>query len=136
MKAIYHNLNEIPKIAFEGYIWKSDESTPEMLRNVISDFENISTNPFIIEGLLYNKEHQISIHIQHTGNYQIAEYDLNALKEEGAVLEEKEYLPHRLTDVSKVNFQQVWMEEKDPLCEKIPVLKMKAVVFCGFNKVK
>lgn len=134
MKAIYHNLNEIPKIAFEGYVWKSDESSPEVLQNQVYDFQSILKNPFIIEALLYSKENNISIHIQHTGIYQIAEYDLNALKEKEAVFEKKEYLPHRLKDVSKVNFQQVWMEEEDPLCEGMPVLKMKAVIFCGFNK--
>lgn len=134
MKAIYHNLNEIPKIAFEGYVWKSDESSPKVLQNQVYDFQSILKNPFIIEALLYSKENNISIHIQHTGIYQIAEYDLNALKEKEAVFEKKEYLPHRLKDVSNVNFQQVWMEEKDLLCEGMPVLKLKAIIFCGFNK--
>lgn len=136
MKAIYHNLKEIPKMAFEGYVWKSDESSPEVLQNQVYDFQSISKNPFIIEALLFSKENNISIHIQHTCIYQIAEYDLNALKEKEAVFEKKEYLPHphRLKDISKVNFQQVWMEEKDPLCESMPVLKLKAIIFCGFNK--
>ena len=135
MKAIYHNLKEIPKMAFEGYIWKSDKSEPEVLLNELYDFDTVSTNPFIIEALLFCKEKNTAIHIQHTGNYQIAEYDLNALKEEGAVLENKAYLPHRLTGVSKVNFQQVWLAEEDPLCEGMPVLKLKAIVFCGFNNL-
>ncbi|UAM97266.1 TIGR04423 family type III CRISPR-associated protein [Polaribacter litorisediminis] len=136
MKAIYHNLKEIPKMAFEGYVWKSDESEPEVVLNEIYDFDAVSINPFIIEALLFCKENKTAIHIQHTGNYQIAEYDLNALKEKGAVLENKVYLPHRLKDISKVNFKQVWIEEEDHLCEEMPVLKMKALIFCGFNKAK
>ncbi|QXP70768.1 TIGR04423 family type III CRISPR-associated protein [Polaribacter sp. R2A056_3_33] len=137
MKAIYHNLKEIPKMAFEGYIWKSDESEPEVLLNEIYDFDTVLTNPFIIEALLFCKEKNTAIHIQHTGSYQIAEYDLKALEKAGAVLEEKEYLPHRLSPaVKNVSFKQIWQEEEDRLCEGMPVLKMKAVVFCGFNKAK
>jgi len=137
MKAIYHNLNEIPKIAFEGYIWKSDANEPKVLINEIYDFDGVSTNPFIIEALLYCKENKTAIHIQHSDNYQITEFDLDALEKEGAVLENKQYLPHRLSpNVKKLRFKQIWLEEKDELCENMPVLKMKAIVFCGFNNAE
>jgi CRISPR type III-associated protein (TIGR04423 family) len=136
MKPIYNSLDKVPDLAYDGYVWMSDASKPIVLNGDKFDFSNIQINPFVIEALLFNKEKNISIHIQHTGHYQISEYDLTALENEGAVLEEKAYLPHRLTEVSKVNFQQVWMEEPDNLCENMPVLKLKAIVFCGFNKTK
>jgi CRISPR type III-associated protein (TIGR04423 family) len=29
---------------------------------------------------------------------------------------------------------QIWEEENDPLCENMPVMKLKKVVFAGFRK--
>ena len=85
-----------------------------------------------MEGLLFHKTSGTSIHLQHVGDYLIHQYNLNEVKPENMV--EKEYLPHRLKDVKKVCFKQLWEEEKDKNCEDFPVLTLKAIVFCGFKK--
>ena len=129
----YNSINEIPQRKYEGYIWFSDQNEPQVLHNEIFDFNTVATNPFIIEAILYAEGK--SIHILHDGTYKIFEHDLEAYKNGGAILEDKEYLPHRLGEkVNTVCFKQIWMEEADALCEDYPVLKLKATVFCGFNK--
>ena len=125
-------LSEIPNQAYYGYVWMSDATNPIVLNNECYDFSSVKTNPFIIEALLYCKVEDISVHIQHTGEYQITEYHLNDFPKEQLV--EKEYLPHRLKDVSKVKFKQIWIPEPDENCKGMEVLKLKAIVFCGFNK--
>jgi len=129
----YQQITEIPKMSFEGYIWMSDREQPEVLHNKTFDFSTITLNPFIIEALLYNATDNISIHIQHTGQYQIYEYNLKQFPHEQLV--PKEYLPHRLGEnVKKVIFKQLWIPETDDNCEGMEVLTLKAVVFCGFIK--
>ncbi len=130
----YNLLTEIPDLSYEGYVWLSDAANPIVLNNEKYAFDKVEINPFIIEALLYNAERNTSIHIQHTGDYQIAEYNLTAIKNTAAVLEDKEYLPHRLDGVKNLKFKQVWTEEVDKLCEDMTVLKLRAIVFCGFNK--
>ncbi|MDO9154290.1 MAG: TIGR04423 family type III CRISPR-associated protein [Paludibacter sp.] len=130
---IKHNkLTDIPNYSYEGYIWMSDKNKPTVLNNGSFDFSKISINPFIIEGLLYSKKENISIHIQHTGEYQIFEYHLNDYTPDSFV--EKEYLPHRLENVSKVKFKQIWLPEQDENCVGMEVLILKSIVFCGFKK--
>ena len=142
-----NKLSEIKNRKYSGYIWKSDSKEPEVYNNEEVDFSIINVNPFIIEGLLYCKDDNISLTIKHTGKYHINEIDLNNLPK-GAVLEgysdvdKKEklnYLPHRLKDdkkgidVDKVCFKQLWVTEEDENCENMLVLKMKALVFTGFK---
>jgi CRISPR type III-associated protein (TIGR04423 family) len=125
-------LSQIPNIPYEGYIWMSDQEKSKVLNNETFDFNSITVNPFIIEALLYNDKEKHSIHIQHTGDYQIYEYDLNLYSADQ--LTSKNYLPHRLEGVKNVNFKQIWLPEPDDNCEGMEVLTLKAIVFCGFNK--
>lgn len=130
---IKHNsIETIPNIPYEGYIWLSDAKEPIMLFNETFNFKNVINNPFIIEALLYNAENKISVHIQHTDDYQIFEYHLGEFDKEDFV--DKEYLPHRLKGVQKVMFKQIWLPEKDMNCAEMEVLNLKAIVFCGFKK--
>ena len=129
-----NTLNEIPSTKFEGYIWMSDENTPITLIDKSFDFSTIELNPFIVEGLLYNQDENKSYHITHDGEYLIIEYDLNDLSKKGEIIQ-KEYNPHRLDkSIKKVKFNQVWKDENDPNCNDLPVLTLKATVFCGFKK--
>lgn len=127
----HESLKNIPNLTYEGYVWMSDKEYPIVLNSETYDFSKIKNNPFIIEALLFNKNENKSIHIQHTGEYQIFEYDLNGFEESNLV--EKEYLPHRLKDVNKVKFRQIWLPEEDENCAGFEVLKLKAIVFCGFK---
>jgi CRISPR type III-associated protein (TIGR04423 family) len=128
----YNSIKEIPNRNYEGYVWLSDEKKPIMLPDELFDLTAVKTNPFIIEALLYNKEENKSIHIQHTGEYQIFEYDLKGIDDSN--IEKKEYLPHRLKEVKNVLFKQIWLPEVDENCAGFDVLKLKAIVFCGFKK--
>jgi CRISPR type III-associated protein (TIGR04423 family) len=126
------NLNSIPPGNYEGYIWMSDSEEPKVLNGEKFDFSLIQINPFIIEGLLFDKVANISIHIIHTGDYVITKYELHKLSSQ--VIEPKEYLPHRLKEIKKLLFKQIWEEKSDKNCLDFPVLTLKAIVFCGFKK--
>lgn len=132
---IYKSLTTIPERKYQGYIWCSGKDKPEVLEEYKSfKFPEIQTNPFIVEALLYCKEKNVSVMVRHTGNYQIREYDLNSLPE-GYELEEKKYIPHRLdSGGKKVCLKQLWLPEKDPNCEGMEVLTLKAHIFTGFSK--
>ena len=126
-------INEIKTRKYEGYVWFSNKETPKVLRNEEYDFSKHTENenPFIVEALLYCREENISVMIRHTDKYHIKEFDLNEYSDENFV--DVQYLPHRLDGVNKVNFKQLWLPEEDEHCEKLEVLKMKALIFTGFN---
>ena len=132
-----NNLSAIKNRKYSGYIWMSDEKEPKILNDEEFVFSTIGTNPFIIEALLYCKEENVSLTIRHTGKYHIHEIQLNKYTNENLV--DIAYLPHRLKDekkaidVKKVCFKQLWTPENDANCEGWPVLKMKALVFTGFE---
>jgi len=130
-------INEIKSRKYEGYVWLSNADKPIVLPKEEFDFSTIkeNDNPFIVEALLYCKEENVSVTIRHTGKYHINEFDLNNLQE-GAVLEKVQYLPHRLDNIEKVNFKQLWLPEKDENCLNMEVLKMKALIFTGFELKK
>jgi CRISPR type III-associated protein (TIGR04423 family) len=127
----HHSLETLPDLNYQGFIWLSDADKPIVLQNEPFDLSKIKTNPFIIEALLFNAEKEISIHIQHTGNYQITEYHFNRF--DNAEVVDNEYLPHRLDGVSKVKFKQIWISRPDENCAGMEVLNLKAIVFCGFK---
>jgi CRISPR type III-associated protein (TIGR04423 family) len=130
---IYNSLDAIPSLNFDGYIWMSDSNEPIMLFNEKYNFGPVSNNPFIVEALLFNEELKTSIHILHQGEYVISEYILEQSSLEK--VEEIEYLPHRLKNVNKVLFKQIWEEQADENCHNFPVYSLKATVFSGFKKI-
>jgi len=127
-----NKLSEIKTRKYSGYIWMSAAKEPKMLNDAKFDFSTVGINPFIMEALLYSDEDNISLNIKHTGKYQINEIDLNNLPE-GFELQDVKYLPLRLKGVKKVCFKQLWVPEEDENCNDLPVLKMKALVFVGFD---
>jgi len=126
-----NSLDEIKGDNWTGYYWMSDQVKPKQVNGAFEP-KLKSNNPFIIEAMLWDEDAEKSIMITHAGRYQIFEYDLKILKNEG-VLENKEYKPHRLEDIKKVKFNQFWKAEEDPFCNKFPVLKLKAQIFLGFE---
>lgn len=130
-----NEISQIPDFKFTGYYWWSDSETPEMLfeQSFPKDQILTSINPFCVEALLYSKEKGVSIHIQHTGHYQVTAFDNQALQ--GMETKKKEYIPHKLEQVKKVLFTQVWEEvqlEVDELTH-FPTLKPTALIFSGFK---
>ncbi len=124
------SLAKIPDFNYEGYVWFSNEKSPERLDNKPFTYRSIPENPFIIEALLWASKEKIAIHIVHTDKYLIHKYE--AIDDKMDIVK---YLPHhRLNGVKKVKFKQLWIPESDPLCEGMEVLTMKAQIFVGFEK--
>jgi len=125
-------LDAIPGGTYIGYYWMSDQETPEPVNGRFEP-KISGNNPFIIEAMLWDDTNEKSIMITHTGRYHIYEYDIAELEKQG-VLEDKAYMPHRLDEkTKKVKFKQFWLPERDSLCEGMDVLKLKAIVFVGFD---
>ena len=137
----YKNPQSIPEGNYVGYIWEADDKfKPRLLPKGDYPKQLWGKESYITEGLLYDKAANKSIHIRHTGKYHIHEYDLNNLPE-GSELETVHYLSHRLGEKRPVYFQQLWLLEPDENCinekdEKMQVLKMKALIFIGFDNPK
>ena len=128
-------INEIKKRKYEGYLWFSDREKPKVLKEEEYDFSKHTEkeNPFIVEGMLFCKEENVSVMIRHTGKYHICEFDFEKLKKKGAEFEDVKYLPYRLDGIKKLKFKQLWLPEPDANCEDMEVLKMKALIFTGFE---
>ncbi|MCH7411423.1 TIGR04423 family type III CRISPR-associated protein [Belliella sp. DSM 111904] len=128
-------ISQIPDHKFSGYYWLSDSDKPEMLFEEALPKNKIlaSINPFCVEALLYSKEEGISIHIQHTGQYQVTAFDHQELDKLEIV--PKEYIPHKLEQVQKVIFKQVWEEVQLEVDEStsFPTLKPTSLIFSGFK---
>jgi CRISPR type III-associated protein (TIGR04423 family) len=129
----YTLLNELPKGRYEGYLWFSDSSTPEVLFNESFDFSTIGVNPFIVEGLLFDRELNQSIHILHNNSYKITLYPLNEIITEDAEIITKDFIAHRIKQVKRLVFKELWLPEPDENCEGLKVKTMKALIFCGFK---
>ncbi len=136
----HDNIKDIPSGNYEGYLWNCQEKEPEVFwGEKFLDFKEWKDFPFVIEGFLYEEKNGIerSIFIRYTDEYTIYEFDLNEISKSGGVLEQYEYIPHRLGPpkvIKKVKFKQLWLPEKDPLCKDMPVLKLKTHLFTGFVK--
>lgn len=135
---IYHDLASIPMGHYEGYFWISESKNPEKVSTPddISKLKSFNGNPFVMEALLYDRAAKRSIHLQHTGRYIITQYEWEQFDEGKMVSEQTDqvvFLPQRIEGVKGLNFSRVWKKEPDPLCENKEVLKMNAIVFCGFK---
>ncbi|KPA16355.1 hypothetical protein MHK_003413 [Candidatus Magnetomorum sp. HK-1] len=145
------NLNEIPKLKYQGYIWISDKDKPIIRNNQDFDFSEISENPFIVESYLYARNECISIGIKHIdGQYYISKIDLTGLDLNN--IPKSEFTSHSyLCDPSinkkddesnnkqheefkYINFIEFWEKEIDEHCEYLPVLKPAWIAFIGFSK--
>lgn len=130
--------HQIKEAKYEGYLWKSDQSTPIMLSPdkpesfTLKDGEN----PFFVEGLLWNQAEGKSISIRYAdGHYFVATYEVKPEELAGtSIMTPVSYLPHRLPGVKKLKFLRKWEEAKDELCENMPSHQLKATIFVGFEK--
>lgn len=108
---------------YQGYIQMSD--CP--IRDIWKDYSDINFTPksgFIYEAHFFNGKDSIAIK-------QINDCWL---------VDENKNIPLSDTQTyhgshnSKIKMAQIWEAENDPLCENMPVLKLKKVVFAGFVK--
>lgn len=119
---------------FQGYIWWSDKSKPEVfLDKEFNEELDESKNPFIVEGQLFDKESLKSYSIKYVdGKYILNEYIVK--KEELKSEDIQLYLPNRMDEVKELKFLQRWEEKEDPLCEGMSVLQPAEFIFVGFNR--
>lgn len=144
------SLTDIPHKKYVGYFWGSGDTEPILVDNEYPDFTKKSDDSlFIQEGMLWNAEEGISIMINYTDKQRVNCYRLSKETLEKIRLynsnksmsgEDRSkfkdfmtYESNRL-DEKKLSFLQYWKEEEDIYCNNLPVLKMKAQIFIGFNE--
>lgn len=129
------NKMKIEKSIYDGYIWYSDKSKPEIFQNQDFEFDaDKIDNPFIIEGQLYDDQKKISYSIKFVdGKYICKKYEVESTDFNKKDVEIKTFHANRMDDL-KLQFLQYWKEEDDELCEGMKVLQPAELVFIGFVK--
>jgi len=128
-----------PAMLYDGYLWWSDKTTPDVYKHEKLPEWNNQTNPFIIEGQLINKSKSISWSIRFVdGDYLVKRYDLAEFEKNTTDKKlkfiEKQYLANRLDGLHKLCFKEFWRPIEDDLCEGMEVLMPAETVFIGFTK--
>ena len=142
---------------FEGYLWESDKQNPEvysgekLLQSYIFDSE---TNPFIIEGQLFDAQTGLFVSIKYVdGEYMIKKYYIDnsdsnhpsffviVKDEEGekkveirCELKELHYKGNSKLKDHNLHFYELWEEKEEPLCCNMKVLEPTKAIFAGFEK--
>lgn len=127
---------KIEKSIYDGYIWYSDKSEPEVFQSQDFEFDTDEiVNPFIIEGQLYDAQKRVSYSIKFVDGEYICKTYENVSKDvaNGEDIMLKIFHSNRMDNL-KLQFLQYWKEEVDELCEGMKVLQSKELVFVGFVK--
>jgi CRISPR type III-associated protein (TIGR04423 family) len=119
---------------FQGYIWKSNETKPEILDNNDKRIELNISNPFIVEAQLYDSTTMKSYAIKFIdGKYKDKLYDIAELdNKDGIEFEINEFLSNNMGN-RLLCFRQYWAPLEDKLCEDMKVLNPAEFVFIGFK---
>lgn len=130
-------MEQVVTAKYEGYIWYSDEREPRVFRgdetvDVEKFLRDDADRHFVVEGNLWNKETQESFAIRYVdGQYRVRRTDMSGADSDK--VSEKTFVPHKIEGVKALVFRQVWEAEEDPLCEGMPALRPKRLVFVGFE---
>lgn len=127
------NLSDIPtNLNYVGYLWKSDEVSPQVFKNeTLPVWPGDTDNPFIIEGNLYDQLSDISYSIRFIdGSYYVHKFEM---KDTTWEFTSKSFIPNRIEGIQHLCFKQYWKPEPDKSCEEMEVLKPAMNVFVGFN---
>jgi len=135
MDGIAKKLSGLDKIPnsdkWTGYVWYSDQKKPEILKE--EALKLLTDNKkFIIEALLHDGGSK-SIHILHSHQYQITEYDLSNIGQ--CEIQEVKFIAagHLQEKIKELLFKQVWVPKDTASCEGLKALKLLANIFVGFN---
>lgn len=129
---LIENISEIPQGQYQGYYWCSGAKSPVMV-NGLFELTLDNNSLYIQEAMLWDPSKKISIMIQFTHRPIIMSYNLSDVKDDTIARDSIAYISHRIEGKSKLRFYQHWEEEPDPFCDGMPVLKMKAQIFIGFE---
>jgi len=140
MKTV-NGLQDIPTNKnYEGYLWWSDQQKPDVYDNqpIVSQLDKpiwpeSVTNPFIIEGNLWDNDNKISYLIRFIdGQYLVYKFELKGISKDQ--ITKHKYLPNRMPGIDKLKFKEVWEEQPDEFCNGFNVLKPAFIAFVGFEK--
>jgi len=106
---------------YEGYIQMSDNPISD-IREKFSDISFTPKSGFAYEAHFFNGTDSISVR-QINDSWFVDETKNISLED----------TQHYFSKYGKVRMAQIWEEEIDPLCENMPVMKLKKVVFAGFK---
>jgi CRISPR type III-associated protein (TIGR04423 family) len=128
------NIADFPKtLLFTGYYWLSDQQKPIQLSEQIFDIQLLEYQPYVVEGRLYSKENDLSIHIHFIdGKYDIFQMNWREKPTEWETINST-YLAHDLDKVNEIKVTEVWLPANDPNCENMEVLQPAFLGFKGFN---
>ncbi|MDD4149933.1 MAG: TIGR04423 family type III CRISPR-associated protein [Bacteroidales bacterium] len=126
-------MKKIEKSKYEGYIWWSNKSTPEVLKNAEYERELIDgENPFVVEAQLCDGLNSISVKYS-DGEYLVNKFDVSAKSSDSFVYSEQKYIAN-FDKVLGLQFRQYWREKEDNQCNNMKVLQPAELVFVGFTK--
>ena len=128
------NIADFPKtLLFTGYYWLSNQQKPIQLSEQIFDIQLLEYQPYVVEGRLYSKENDLSIHIHFIdGKYDIFQMNWREKPTEWETINST-YLAHDLDKVNEIKVTEVWIPANDPNCENMEVLQPAFLGFKGFN---
>ena len=128
------NIGDFPKtLLFTGYYWLSDQQKPIQLSEQVFDIQLLEYQPYVVEGRLYSKENDLSIHIHFIdGKYDIFQMNWREKPPEWETINST-YLAHDLDKVNEIKVTEVWIPANDPNCENMEVLQPAFLGFKGFN---
>lgn len=111
-----------------GYVQFSDEKIRECdIFKEYQDIQLIPTQGFIYEAHFCNGTESIAIK-QINDGWLVSKTSLSEVQNK-----EKDMQVYHAINGLQVKMAQIWEAENDPLCENMPVLKLKKVVFAGFE---
>lgn len=119
-------INNIPDLNYEGYLWYSDEPKPEFVKGKL-DKTKLTKLPFVIEGNLWAETEKVSINIKNIDSeYVVTKFDIPSK------FSSNEYLAHDLEGVDKYKMYQHWEESTEDLPIGMSSLQPAWAAFTGF----
>lgn len=139
-----NKLQEYSSYNYEGYLWYSDKTYPDVINGVVKDLQNkCSALPFIVEGYLYSKDNNLSIHIRnYDGKYHTGVYFLDKIETNTTELTPVKYLANKklannsiLPGIKFLKFTQVFELKEDIISKNnFKIWKPECKIFTGFEK--
>ena len=138
------SINQIKALPYEGYLWMSDKEQPQIYNQENISLPKEGDNPFVVEGMLYNKANELSYSIRFVdGEYIVQEFKVTQADIKNPENQEKVYEPNRMDDLKgkRLRFLRYWEEvldednykdEQNP--DGLPVLTLTKNVFIGFKE--
>lgn len=127
-------IKNIERAYYQGYIWKSDKSDPEVIDCEYECHLDERENPFIIEGQLYCAETGTSYSIKYVdGRYIAKKYNVSEDDFGKENVDKKTFCSNRM-DGRRLQFLQYWEAVPNWCCEGMEVNQPAELVFVGFEK--